>query len=67
MKPERMWINQPSTSQPFHKWHGTNVLAVREGGDMWRAYFLSGTIISMRAPGLALSSGWNTQSRKDSK
>jgi hypothetical protein len=24
---DRMWINQPSTNQPFHKLHGTNVLA----------------------------------------
>ena len=27
----RMWINQPSTLQPLHHLHGTNVLAIPEG------------------------------------
>lgn len=60
---QRMWINQPSTSQPLHKLHGTNVLAIREG-DGWRIYFLSGAVISQQAPFDTLSDGW-TQSRAE--
>jgi hypothetical protein len=30
MNIRRMWINQPSTSQPLHHLHGTNVLAVED-------------------------------------
>jgi hypothetical protein len=54
----RMWINQPSTSQPLHHLHGTNVLALRENDDTCRIYFLSGDVISQQAPRLSLSSGW---------
>ena len=55
----RMWINQPSTLQPVHKLHGTNVLAekVREG--ISRVWFLSGPTISADIPTAALSRGWN--------
>lgn len=56
--PRRMWINQPSTLQPAHKWHGTNVLALHEYDNMYRAYFLSGPVESMQVSGLALSKGW---------
>ncbi|MBC8737177.1 hypothetical protein F6X40_10190 [Paraburkholderia sp. UCT31] len=55
---KRMWINQPSTLQPFHALHGTNVLATREYGDTWRIYFLSGSVISQQISALALSEGW---------
>jgi hypothetical protein len=56
----RMWINQPSTLQPFHKLHGTNVLAAREQGTdrVRRVYFLSGDVISQQMPRQALSEGW---------
>lgn len=54
----RMWINQPSTLQPHHALHGTNVLAVPEYGDTMRIYFLSGNTISMQVSRLALSKGW---------
>lgn len=50
---ERMWINQPSTLQPLHHLHGTNVLAVGR-----RVYFLSGPVISMMVPERVLSRGW---------
>ncbi len=30
---QRMWINQPSTLQPYHSFHGQNVWAVDSGGD----------------------------------
>lgn len=55
---ERMWVNQPSTLQPLHTLHGTNVLAHPEHGDTWRIYFTTGPVISQQAPRLALSPGW---------
>jgi len=55
----RMWINQPSTLQPFHNLHGQNVLAEKDWG-MMRVYFLSGDIISQRMPVECLSKGWRT-------
>lgn len=54
---QRMWINQPSSLQPLHNLHGTNVLAVREGTD-WRIYFLNSDVISQQAPLTSLSEGW---------
>lgn len=56
--PRRMWINQPSTLQPYHNLHGTNVLAVREYDDTWSVFFLSGEIVSQQVPGSSLSKGW---------
>jgi hypothetical protein len=53
----RMWINQPSTDQPLHSLHGTNVLAVIEDND-WRIYFLSGVVVSQVAHASSLSIGW---------
>jgi len=55
--PKRMWVNQPSTLQPLHDLHGTNVLAIpeREG---YRIYFLAGPVISQEASTLCLSDGW---------
>lgn len=59
-KAVRMWVNQPSTIQPLHHLHGTNVLAIPEGDDgrTFRIYFLSGDTISMEASWLWLSRGW---------
>jgi hypothetical protein len=57
-----MWINQPSTLQPYHKLHGTNVLAVfartNEKMTTYVIYFLSGPVVSQEIDGLALSEGW---------
>lgn len=66
MKPKRMWINQPSKLQPYHDLHGTNVLAIHERDDIsseipvhiYRAYFLSGDVISQEITLAALSPGW---------
>lgn len=60
----RMWINQPSTSQPLHSLHGRNVLAVREDKDsnLYRIYFLTGATISMNAHKNSLSWGWKGES-----
>jgi hypothetical protein len=54
---KRMWVNQPSTSQPLYKLHSTNVLYDEEEE---RIYFLSGDVISQDIPTnpLGLSKGW---------
>lgn len=57
--PRRMWVNQPSSHQPLHRLHGTNVLAVEEN-DSYRIYFLEGAVVSQTAPKEALSRGWLT-------
>lgn len=51
---KRMWINQPSTLDPLHKMHGTNVLTADEE----TVYPVSGETISLMVPRRALSSGW---------
>lgn len=53
----RMWINQPSSQQPLHHLHGTNVLAVQENSTTYRVYFLSGSVISQQVSYSALSPG----------
>lgn len=59
-RPKRCWINQPSTLQPLHKYHGMNVLAIPEDKDSCVIYFTSGDIISMRVykSMQCLSKGW---------
>lgn len=55
---KRMWINQPSTLQPYHHHHGENVLA---DVDNEIVYFLHGAVISMRVPWVlwnVLANGW---------
>lgn len=55
---QRMWVNQPSTSQTFHALHGTNVLAELEHANIMRVYFLSGPVVSQQMPTSVLSDGW---------
>jgi hypothetical protein len=54
----RMWVNQPSSLQPYHGLHGTNVLAYPEYGDVMRVYFLCGDVVSQQMSKAALSTGW---------
>lgn len=54
----RMWINQPSTSQPHHKLHGARVLVEEPVVGYRRIWFTSGPVISMEIHMLALSEGW---------
>jgi hypothetical protein len=54
----RMWINQPSTLQPYHYLDGQRVLAVHEYDATYRVYFLTGDIVSQQIDGSALSPGW---------
>lgn len=57
--PTRMWIDQPSSLQPHHKLHGTNVLAHPEyDGPTVRVYFLTGNVVSQQVLKNALSHGW---------
>lgn len=60
--PRRCWINQPSTLQPLHEHHGTNVLAVPYCADSHAVYFLDGNVISMVVPSEVLSEGWKPAS-----
>jgi hypothetical protein len=59
--PQRKWVNQPSTLQPYHALHGTNVLAVHERDGTDRIYFLSGDVISQEIDPMALSEGWRPE------
>ncbi len=56
---KRMWINNPSTAQTYHKYHGQNVLVdTNTNNDYCRVYFTSGSVISMEMHKNALSDGW---------
>lgn len=54
----RVWINQPSTLQDYHQWHGARGLAVREFEDIYRVYFVEGRVESMRVPKSCLVFTW---------
>ena len=42
--PTRVWINQPSTLQPFHKYHGlVDIAHTNEKGDTY-IYFTEGNV-----------------------
>ena len=69
-EPCRVWINQPSTQQGFHKYHGMNVLTMpkviyAKNGEFIRIYFTSGSVVSMNIPVSALSEGWSSHSIND--
>ena len=63
----RMWINQPSTLQPHHALHCTNVLAAPIRPNVHIVYFLDGPIVSCEVASCALSKGWipHTTTRGD--
>lgn len=54
----RYCINQPSTLQPLHHLHRSNVLALPGTSETVTAYFTQGSIISTEIPRVALSPGW---------
>jgi len=56
----RKWINQPSTLQQYHKYHGKNVLYDATAEEVW---FTEGDVISMQIDPLALSDGWTKQTK----
>lgn len=55
---KRMWVNQPSTLQPYHKLHGARVLGVHEYESTFRIYFTEGAVVSQQILACALSEGW---------
>ncbi len=55
---ERMWVNQPSTLQPDHKLHATNVLAIKSTPRCHTIFFLSGNTVSQEIESRSLSVGW---------
>lgn len=64
----RAWINQPSVSQPLHKYHGVRVLADLLDNTYERSnvvvYFTDGPTISMVIPKSTLSfGGWPSTSK----
>jgi len=62
---KKCWINQPSSLQPDHEWHGLNVFVMDSDpeDDYCQAYFLSpndGNGGDTRIAKLSLSEGWRT-------
>lgn len=55
--PTRVWINSPSTLQPYHELHGRRGLAVYEQPQLGtvRVYFTDGPVHSMEVDPLYLS------------
>lgn len=46
--PTRVWINQPSSNQPMHKYHGMVAIAHTEPNTgRLRLYFTTGDVTSM--------------------
>jgi hypothetical protein len=56
---KRMWINQPSTHDTHHEWHGKNVLFDELSDPLHPTiYFLNGIIHNMIVDPKILSEGW---------
>lgn len=55
--PCRVWINQPSTLQPMHKYHGMRGIAMTDPSqsDAVRIYFTEGNLLSMQIDPICLS------------
>ena len=54
----RGWINQPSTLQPAHKYHGKSGIVVDDGeADVLRIFFTEGETYSMDILRLNVSKG----------
>lgn len=65
----RARIDQPSTLQPLHHMHGTNVIVdpnslKSNGGDSVTVALLEGPVITMVVPLMALAEGWSKSSTK---
>lgn len=55
---KRMWVNQPSTLQPYHKFHEMEVIAFKLDEKVSQVYFISTSWIGMEMDNLSLSEGW---------
>ena len=54
-RPVRVFINQPSKSQPLHKYHGKYAIAIPEDGPICDIHFTEGAVHSSRVPKLSLN------------
>lgn len=55
----RVWVNQPSTLQPFHKYNGQLGLAEFIAGEDYVSFFpIRGNIHSMILPRYVVVNGW---------
>ena len=64
----RCFINQPSTLQPMHKYHGLEAICVHKTGDVREIrtiYPTTGDTISMEVPKQCLSYGWPSLKKED--
>lgn len=57
-----MWVNQPSTLQPYHKQHGAKVLVreedIKSDDQIVDVWFTDGPVMSQRMHKNILSRGW---------
>jgi hypothetical protein len=57
-----MWVNNPSTLQHLHRYHGQNVLALFPVSsvpvDQIAIYFISGNVVGLLTDPKNLSVGW---------
>ncbi len=53
-KPTRVWINSPSTLQPYHKFHGLVGIAHTDAKGITSIYFTTGSWTSMNIDPLYL-------------
>lgn len=51
----RAWINQPSTLQPLHNFHGQYCIVEDTGENTVRVWFTHGPIHSMQIPRMCIS------------
>ena len=58
---KRMWVNQPSTLQPYHQFHGRRVLADLSDKTFEHSvsvYWLEGPVENQQMLKSSLSDGW---------
>lgn len=59
---ERMFINQPSSSDSLHSMHGVKVLVEGGGrGFIARVWPVSGSVVSLEIPRYYLGRGWPSE------
>ena len=66
-RPVRVWVNQPSTSQPDHEFHGKVGIAIPPVDDngIVDVFFTDGPIVSSRMFASSLSDASGYEPRKD--
>jgi len=56
-RPVRCWVNEPSTLQPDHEFHGKVGIAIPAPGPIVEVFFCDGPVISTHIEKLYLSPG----------